>query len=96
MNSYQKTTHLPGPLERSGPNSRTIRVGDPVLIRNKFLDENYVQGQDDWILNVGLVVDMMEDQGGYLLYEVLFENEVGWWDDYELKLVEENDVSNAS
>jgi len=47
-------------------------------------------------LNVGLVVDMMEDQGGYLLYEVLFENEVGWWDDYELKLVEENDVSNAS
>lgn len=96
MNPYQKTTHLPGPLERIGPNSRVIRVGDPVLLRNKYLDESYVQGQDDWILNVGLVVDVMEDQDGFLMYEVLFENQVGWWDDIELKLVEENDVRDAS
>ena len=84
-----------GELLRTGPNSRKIRVGDPVLLRKKFLEEvarslAEARPADLWALTTGIILDSMEDQSGYLQFEVMFEHEIGWWDDYELKLVEEN------
>ena len=79
---------------RLGPNSRKIRVGDPVLLRKKFL-ENVASSLAEagpgvkWAWTTGIVLDFMEDNAGYLQFEVMFEQEIGWWDDYELKLVEE-------
>ena len=79
---------------RLGPNSRKIRIGDPVLLRKKFL-ENVARSiaearpGDKWAWTTGIVIDSMEDMAGYLQFEVMFEHEIGWWDDYELKLVEE-------
>jgi len=80
---------------RLGPNSRKIRIGDPVLLRKKFLEEvarSLAEARPDekWAWTTGIVLDLMEDQSGYLQFEVMFEHEIGWWDDYELKLVEEN------
>ena len=81
---------------RLGPNSRKIRVGDPVLLRNKFLEEiastlAEARPADKWAWSTGIVLDSMEDRVGYLQFEVMFEHEIGWWDDYELKLVEEEE-----
>ena len=81
---------------RLGPNSRKIRVGDPVLLRNKFLEEvarnvQEAHPSEKWAWTTGIVIDSMEDSGGYLQFEVMFEHEIGWWDDYELKLVEEEE-----
>lgn len=61
-------------------------MGDAVLLRQKFLLE-----ADDasWIMSPGLVIDCLEEASGYLMFEVMFETEVGWWDDYELKLITE-------
>jgi hypothetical protein len=42
-----------------------------------------------WMWNTGIVIDSMEDHAGFLQFEVMFGYEIGWWDDYELKLVEE-------
>ena len=80
---------------RLGPNSRKIQVGDPVLLRKKFL-ENVARSiaearpGEKWAWTTGIVLDSMESIDGYLQFEVMFEHEIGWWDDYELKLVEEN------
>ena len=84
----------PGELFRSGPNSRVIQVGDAVLLRQKFLDEvagtrAEAAAAESWAWTTGIVLDLMEDTAGYLQFEVMFEHEIGWWDDYELKLVEE-------
>ena len=85
----------PDQLLRSGPNSRGILVGDAVLLRQKWLNE--VGGSrteavraTSWMWNTGIVIDSMEeDYTGFLQFEVMFGHEIGWWDDYELKLVEE-------
>ena len=79
---------------RLGPNSRKIRVGDPVLLRQNFLSEvarnvREAHPSEKWAWATGIVIDSMEDMAGYLQFEVMFEHEIGWWDDYELKLVEE-------
>jgi len=74
---------------RAGPNTRIVCLGDTVLLRNKCLDDNYEGSADDWFIGYGLVIDSMEDHEGYLIYEVMFGEELGWWDDYELKLVED-------
>jgi hypothetical protein len=80
---------------RNGPNSRGIQVGDAVLLRQKFLDEVAATraeavATESWAWTAGIVIDSMEDHAGFLQFEVMFEHEIGWWDDYELKLVEEN------
>jgi hypothetical protein len=66
-----------------------------VLLRKKFLENiaNSVPAARpawEWAWTTGIVIDSMEDHNGYLQFEVMFEHEIGWWDDYELKLVEEN------
>ena len=78
-------------------------MSDTVLLRQKFLDE--VAGSraeaapaESWCWTTGIVIDSMEDQAGFLQFEVMFGHEISWWDDYELKLVEEveeDDRSNA-
>ena len=80
---------------RQGPNHREIRVGDAVLMRRKAMGNFLTPGrrminrQMSWVSAPGLVVDSMESgTTGYMVYEVLFETEVGWWEDYELKLIE--------
>jgi len=80
---------------RLGSNSRKIRIGDPVLLRKKFLEDiasslAEARPTDRWAWTTGIVLDSMEDQSGYLQFEVMFEHEIHWYDDYELKLVEEN------
>jgi len=49
---------------------------------------------DSWAWAPGLVIDCMEEASGYLQFEVMFQTEVGWWDDYELKLVEAKNNNN--
>ena len=90
-----------GELYRSGTNSREIRVGDTVLLRQKFLNEVGADGRhgpEAWAWSPGIVIDLMEQTKGYLMFEVMFECEVSWFDDYELKLVEEEveDVRNKA
>jgi hypothetical protein len=69
-------------------------VSDAVLLRQKFLDEvadSYAEAvvREKWAWTTGIVIDSMEDHAGFLQFEVMFGHEIGWWDDYELKLVEE-------
>ena len=78
-------------VRRWGQNSRMIQVGDTVLLREKTLAEAGLIDVEHWASSPGLVIDLMEDQSGYLMFEVMFEggDGIGWWDDYQLRLVEE-------
>jgi len=44
----------------------------------------------------GIVVDEMEMEDGFFMFEVLIGHESFWLDSIELKLVEEEDVRDAS
>ena len=59
------------------------------MLRHKFLqDLSGSVPQESWAWSAGIVLDCMEEANGYLMFEVMFEAEIGWWDDYELKLID--------
>lgn len=38
--------------------------------------------------STGLILDQMEMKDGFFMYEVLVNNEIGWFDEMELKKVD--------
>ena len=70
-----------------------IRVGDIVMASS---GNGVRKWHPDIGNNTGIVIDEMEMEDGFFMFEVLIGNEVYWLDSIELKLVEENDVRDAS
>ena len=61
-----------------------LRVGDAVILRKATGDYRL-----DDLQNVpGIVLDVIQMEDGYWMIEVLMDNEINWFDELELKLVE--------
>ena len=59
-----------------------FRVGDAVVLRKPTNDYRI----DDLVLIPGIVLDIQEMNDGFLMIEVLMNDEVNWFDEIELKL----------
>ena len=64
---------------------RMIRVGDIVMASS---GNGVRQWHPDTGGGIGIVIDEMEMDDGFFMFEVLIENDVYWFDSIELKLLE--------
>jgi len=64
---------------------RMIRVGDIVMASS---GNGVRQWHPDAGGGIGIVIDEMEMDDGFFMFEVLIENDVYWFDSIELKLLE--------
>ncbi len=63
-----------------------MNVGDLVLVKKpRFISPE--DGGREKEGKHGIIVDILEMEDGFFEYEVLFENEVDWFSDLELKKV---------
>ncbi len=66
--------------------SSFLRVGDLVRVKKPPFIPNGEEGRENegWH---GVVVDFLEMEDGFVEVEVLFENEVDWFSDLELEVI---------
>ena len=69
-----------------------IRVGDIVKPTN---GNGVRQWHPDLSGCTGIVIDEMEMEDGFFMFEVLIGSDVYWLDSIEIKLVRENNVTGA-
>ena len=67
---------------RAGPGGYVTRRHSPLAV-----GEAEIASQEGY--TIGLVSDIMEMDDGYNMYEVIFEQDRGWFSDLELEVISE-------
>jgi len=88
LNPFQEATNL----RVRGKNLRMIRVGDIV---KPTAGNGIRQYHPEFPDATGIVIDEMEMEDGFFMFEVLIGSEVYWLDSIELKLVKENEITKG-